>query len=110
MNKDVTPITIKESATEANEFFLMDKNNHWLALIRFNGEPMPERLREHANHIAKACNLHEELVQTLKKQHEATDWLLAQLLIKDPTFRPSKSPVWSTVEAAHRVITKAEEA
>lgn len=57
------------------------------------------------------CPLHaaaEELLEAAKAQHDAIDWLMAQLIIKDPTFFPTKSPVWLTLVKGNAAIKKAE--
>lgn len=49
----------------------------------------------------------ENLLELIKEQHRALDWLLARMIILDPTFMPSKSYVWPTVEKAAAVIREA---
>ncbi len=44
--------------------------------------------------IVKAWNLYERMAATIAAQHDAIDVLLAQLIEKDKTFLPTKSPVW----------------
>ena len=54
--------------------------------------------------------LRDDLVSVVAAQHEAIDWLLARLLTRDDTFRPSQSPVWPAVEKGWRALRRAREA
>lgn len=57
------------------------------------------------------CPLHSaapELLETCKAQHDALDFLLALLVMKDASFLPSRSKVWPTVVNGNVVIAKAE--
>ena len=44
----------------------------------------------------------------LKNAHAAIDWLMASLIAADPTFMPSKSPIWETVVALHEILKRGE--
>lgn len=64
--------------------------------------------------IVKACNAHDELVEVVRAQHQAIDWLMATLIQKthalgEPSFYPSKSPVWPAVQRGAAALAKLSE-
>jgi hypothetical protein len=48
-----------------------------------------------------------ELLSACKAQHEALDTLMARLIVKDPTFRPTTSSVWPALLEGNAAIAKA---
>jgi len=60
-----------------------------------------------AQFIFRACNSHDALVEKLKAQFHAVDWLMAKLIEADPTFLPSKSPIWDSIKGTHEVLAAA---
>lgn len=48
-----------------------------------------------------------ELFAACEADHKAMDWLLARVAELDPTFMPSKSPVWPAVTQNRAAIRKA---
>lgn len=51
-----------------------------------------------------------ELLQALKKAHEAIDVLAAMVITLDKSFRPTESPIWPSMVAVNAAIVKAEAA
>ncbi|WP_155835255.1 hypothetical protein [Herbaspirillum sp. RV1423] len=66
-----------------------------------------EYCRGNAEFIVRACNNHDALVEKLKAQFHAVDWLMAKLIAADPTFMPSESPIWDSVKGTHAALTAA---
>lgn len=76
-----------------------------VAQVRFNhGHMTKEQALEFAAFLVEAANNHHTLVATLKKEHEAVDWLMAQLIAKDPNFFPSKSRIWPAIKAGAAML------
>lgn len=48
-----------------------------------------------------------KLLAACKAQHEAIDTLMARLIVKDPTFRPTTSSVWPALLEGNAAIAKA---
>ncbi len=49
-----------------------------------------------------------DLLAACKAQHQAIDWLFAQLITRDHSFFPSESPAWPAVIQGNAAIEKAE--
>lgn len=53
----VGPLSFRASEHEPNKYYLVDdSNNHWLAVIQFNGELMGEKQQANMEHLVKLWN------------------------------------------------------
>lgn len=62
---------------------------------------------ELAAFIRVACNSHEQLVDAVRQQHKALDTLMARLIQLDPEFMPTKSGLWSALQAGNAALAAA---
>jgi hypothetical protein len=62
---------------------------------------------ENVEFIVRACNSHDALIEKLKAQFHAVDWLMAKLIEADPTFMPSKSQIWDSIKGTHEILAAA---
>lgn len=49
-----------------------------------------------------------EMLETIKEQHKALDWLLAVAIEHVPGFLPTKSLAWPAVVKGHEIVKKLE--
>lgn len=59
--------------------------------------------------IVRACNAHDDLVKSLREVHQACDWLMAQVIALDPTFRPTQSPIWDAILQGSAALAATEQ-
>lgn len=68
----------------------------------------PEQ-KANAEFIVRCVNSHEALVEKLRANHRAVDWLMAKLILLDPTFLPSKSPIWPDVKGTADLLSQVDQ-
>jgi hypothetical protein len=64
--------------------------------------------KANAAFIVRACNVHEQFVDALRKGRVAIDVLMAQLIEVDPSFRPTQSAAWPALVAIKAALEKVE--
>jgi hypothetical protein len=83
----------------------------WLEM-RERTQPMRDAANAevHANaaFIVRACNAHEQLIDTLRQGRVAIDVLMAQLIEVDPSFKPTQSAAWPALVAIKAALEKVE--
>jgi hypothetical protein len=82
---------------------VVPQNMHLVGIIADCGEGY--RHERAAN--ARLCAAAPELLAALRAAHAALGLLLAERILADPDFRPSKHRTWPTVEASFAAIAKA---
>jgi hypothetical protein len=79
--------------------------------LAIDHELAPDRflstLTLHGPYVPKPPAASNEHLHLLEKAHAAIDGLLAQLILADPTFRPTKSSYWTDMVAISDAIKQA---
>ena len=65
-----------------------------------------EEITISASDLAQLKGERDALVEKLRANHRAVDWLMAKLILLDPTFMPSKSPIWPDVKGTADLLSQ----